>query len=232
MLIPDPPFGRLRMQLEARLTSGMPEDPVAHAGAVAEIAAILHEAFDAVGIQCTLVGGGAIEIHAPGVYKSGDIDVVLERSYHALAEPEAVFEALGFSRRGRHWTLGKLLVETPPGPVSDPAEFVRVGELVFRVVSKETVLADRVKGFKHWGVTAYGEQAIDMLAAFGDELDMEWLRGHLEKEAAWDAFLELAKLARSSAPVAHESLRDLLTTLVGRQRRAEGPGDGPDVQDS
>jgi hypothetical protein len=58
----------------------------------------------------------------------------------------------------------------------------------------ETVLEDRLKGFKHWEETSYGQQAIDMLAAFGDELDMQWLEAHLKKEAAWDAFVELRNL--------------------------------------
>ena len=177
---------------------------------------MLHEAFDSVNIRCTLVGGSAIEIHAPGIYKSGDVDVVLERLHDALTESNQVFEALGFTRIGRHWRLGDLMVETPPGPVSDPAEFVRVGNLVFRVVSKETVLADRLKGFKHWEETSYGQQAIDMLAAFGDELDMEWLGAHLKQEHAWDAFVELSKLARSSAPVSHDSLRGLARRLLGK----------------
>lgn len=216
MPLPDVPFSLLRTQLELLLKPGMPEDAVAHARVVAEIAAILHQAFDAVGIRCTLVGGGAIEIHAPGIYKSGDVDVVLERFHGALADSGEVFEALGFTRRGRHWVVGDLMVETPPGPVSDPAELVRVGNLVFRAVSKETVLADRLKGFKHWEVTSYGQQAIDMLAAFGDELDMQWLESHLRKEHAWDAFVALSELARSSAPVSHDSLRRLARGLLGK----------------
>jgi hypothetical protein len=102
------------MQLKVLLAAGIPEDAVAHARFVAEVAAILHEAFDAVSIRWTLVGGGAIEIHAPGIYKSGDVDVVLEHLHDALADSSEVFEALGFTRRGRHWLLGDLMVEIPP----------------------------------------------------------------------------------------------------------------------
>lgn len=49
--------------------------------------------------------------------------------------------------------------------MAGPAEVVRVGEAELRVVKKEVVLRDRLVGFKHWKHTAYGEQAIDMLAA-------------------------------------------------------------------
>lgn len=60
------------------------------------------------------------------------------------------------------------------------------------------------------------EQAIDMLAAFGDELDMQWLEAHLKQEHAWDAFIELSKVARGSAPVSHDSLRRLARRLLGK----------------
>jgi hypothetical protein len=55
-----------------------------------------------------------------------------------------------------------------------------VGQSVFRVVTKEVPLRDRVVGFKQWQYTAYGEQALDMLAAFGDELDESWLLPELQ----------------------------------------------------
>src|SRR5690625_4295151 len=43
------------------------------------------------------------------------------------------------------------------------------------VTSSISTLRDRVVGFEHWKCTAYGEQAIDMLVTFGDELDESWL---------------------------------------------------------
>jgi hypothetical protein len=58
----------LRTRLQTTLAKGLAEEPLAHAEQVAEIAAVLHEAFEPAGFSATLVGGSAIEIHAPGIY--------------------------------------------------------------------------------------------------------------------------------------------------------------------
>jgi len=145
----------LRERLAAILADGLSTDALKHAEQVAQIAAVLHEAFTKVGLRCTVVGGSATELHAPGVYKSGDIDVVIDAVRAANLEPRIreVFEGLGFAREGRHWVQRDLFVEVPSHDLSDPSEVVRVGDAVFRVVTKEVVLADRVVGFKHWKET-------------------------------------------------------------------------------
>jgi hypothetical protein len=58
-----------------------------------------------------------------------------------------------------------------------------------------------------------------MLAAFGDDLEMEWLRPELESEGAWDAFVELRRLAGTDAAVTDESLQRLLDRLHRRQEQ-------------
>lgn len=207
----------LRSRLRDALADGLSTDPVKHAAQVAEIAGILHEAFHAGGFMITMVGGSAIEIHAPGIYMSGDIDVVVEKTRAATAERDEVFGALGLDRVGRHWRHGNLFIETVPGPVSGPVEEVEVGGAAFRVVRKEVPLRDRVVGFKHWRHTAYGDQAIAMLIAFGEEVDMAWLDPELRREDARDAFHALEGLARSNDPVTHERLLTLIDTLQAGQ---------------
>jgi hypothetical protein len=129
----------------------MAEDPIEHARQVAEVAAVLEAAFSAAGFMVTVVGGSAIEIHAPGIHRSGDIDLVLRRLHSGQATQEEIFRGLGFRKAGRHWRHGDtLFVELVSGPVAGPEEMVRVGEAQFRVVKKEVVLRDRVVGFKHW----------------------------------------------------------------------------------
>lgn len=60
--------------------------------------------------------------------------------------------------------------------MSDPVDTVAVGRLPRRAVPREIVLADRSVGFKHWGTTAYGAQAVAMLAVFGDSRDEDLLQ--------------------------------------------------------
>lgn len=186
--------GELRLKLQRALAEGIAEDPLPHAFQVAEVMGVLHEAFEQAGFQVVLVGGGAIEIHAPGIYRSGDLDLGITQLWEARAKESEVFEQLGLERVGRHWRQDGLLVEVPATRVSDPTELVNVRGSVFRVVAKEVVLRDRIVGYKYWGVTAYGDQAIRMLSAFGQELDWSWLRRELERERSWDALEALLRI--------------------------------------
>ena len=71
-------------------------------------------------------------------------------------------------------------------------------------------------GFKHWRHTAYGDQAIAMIIAFGEDLDMSWLEPELRREDAFDALRELSALAASTEPVTHERLLALADRLNQR----------------
>lgn len=200
-----------RTRLEAILAEGLSQAPIEHAQQVANIAAVLSSSFGEAGFAVTLVGGAAVEIHAPGIYRSGDLDIVIEAVESAHRHRSEVFRSLGFQREGRHWRHGdELFVEVVKGPVEGPTEHVRVREAQFRIVTKEVVLRDRIVGFKHWKYTGYGQQAVDMLAAFGDELDLSWLEPELKREDSLDAFHALRRLATSSEPVTDRVLRRLL----------------------
>lgn len=209
----------LREQLRSIVASGLSADPLEHAGQVARIAGVLHQAFGEAGLRSTIVGGSAIELHAPGVYLSGDIDVVVERLKNETSQLEAVFKSLGFERRGRHWRIGDLFVEVPSRTLDDPSEFMRVDDVVFEIVKKEVVLADRIVGFRQWEVLAWGQQAIDLLAAFAAEVDEAWLRGKLEREGSLDALEPLRTLAAGDEPVSEGTLRELLAGLRGTTPR-------------
>lgn len=208
----------LRSDLETILEPGIAEDPLDHAKQIAAIAAILHVAFQNAGLTSTLVGGSAIEIHAPGIFASGDIDLIIEGANSVSStsirdRAAAVFADLGFARNGRHWTKGDLFVEVPSHSLDDPAEMIHVGPFIFRIIAKESLLVDRLSGFKHWEHTAYGQQAIDMLAAFADDLDVASLEEGLQREDVRDAYLALQKLALSDVAVTEESLRQLIDEL-------------------
>lgn len=198
----------------------MADDPLDHARQVAMVTSIISEAFGTAGMRCTLVGGSAIEIHAPGIFKSGDIDLVIEalagQSTRDRLDP--VFAALGFDHVGRHWQRDDLFVEVPSLTLDDPAEMMRVGHFALHVISKEVLLADRVVGFRHWGHTAYGQQAIDMISAFGNDIRDAILHPRLEREGSLDAFEALEKLAGSSEQVTEQTLHNLLERLRTRAR--------------
>jgi hypothetical protein len=179
-----------------------------HARRLVKSAAVISEALRLEGLEATVVGGSAIEVHAPDAYTTSDIDLVIPERYGVdwNAAQERAFRLLGFERRHRHWVRDDLFVEIPSRTLSDPVVTLRVGPFGLRVIAKEVVLADRIVGFKHWGVTDYGLQAIAMLAALGPELDEEALHRYLERESARDAYEVLRRLAQGAEPITHERL--------------------------
>jgi hypothetical protein len=207
----------LKEDLDLILEPGMASDPLDHARQVAAITAILHCAFDAEGMTATLIGGSAIEVYAPGIFASGDIDLIVEDAKGAGIRDRinSVLVGLGFEKAGRHWKKGPLFVEVPSHSLDDPSQTVHVGPFVFRVIAKESLLADRVVGFRQWGHTSYAQQAIDMIAAFGDELDHERLGAQLRREGSEDAYQELKRISASQDPVTEEGLKALLKRLRG-----------------
>lgn len=211
----------LRRLLDATRSGDRP-----HVEKLTVAAAVVSEVLRRRGMEATLVGGGAIEFHASDAYTTTDIDLVVEGG--PRSEIDAALTEFGFARRGRHWVLGDIFLEVPGNWMSDPVDVVAVGPLSLRVVRREVVLADRIIGFKHWRATAYGAQAVALLALFGDSLDDAWLRGRLRAEGAEDALALLRELAASGAPVDAERLQRVLDQLHGR---SSGQSASPDVEE-
>ncbi len=127
-----------------------------------------------------------------------------------------VFEKLGFQKRHRHWVREELFVEVPSTTLTEPTQKIELGALPLRVIRKEVVLAERITGFKWWGVPAYWMQAVDMIGAFGEELDEEYLRKRLRQEKAEDAFDLLKGYAEESADFTAADLERDLERLLNR----------------
>ncbi|MGH7663404.1 MAG: hypothetical protein ACRENI_03785 [Gemmatimonadaceae bacterium] len=185
--------------------------------------ALISEALSERGMNATLVGGGALEFHAPDTYATSDIDLVVEGGDRT--DLDSTFTALGFKRRHRHWVRGDVFVEVPGNWMSDPTEACAIGDHTIRVIRKEIVLADRIIGFKHWNVTAYGAQALALMAAVGGNLDEDMLEKKLRAEDAMDAYELLRRLGASGEPVSDERLRVEVDQLRTRFRRREREDD-------
>jgi len=203
----------LREMLDAVLASESD-----HATRLAKCAAIVCEALRREGLEATAVGGAAIELHAPDAYATSDLDLVVTERFSVdwSAAQARTFQALGFIRNARHWVRDDLYVEIPGRTMADPVVVMRIDPFPLRVVAKEVVLADRIVGFKYWGVTDYGLHALAMLTAFGSELDEAVLQRHLERENAQDAYLALCRLRESGAAVTDEALEAVLKVLSDR----------------
>lgn len=145
----------LRGELDAVLTDAAVSEPASHPRLHTLACAIISEALRRHGMEATLVGGGAIEFHAPGVYFTDDLDLVVEprtvTPHRTLLT--AVFTTLGFIESGRHWVRGGLFVEVPGSYLEDPFEEYPVGPYTLRVVKKEAVLVGRLVELDQTGHT-------------------------------------------------------------------------------
>jgi hypothetical protein len=202
----------LRTALEAVIQN----DDLPHVERLSLAAAIVSGALRLESLEATLVGGGAIEFYSPGSYTTSDIDLVVERTGYVPkleAALDRTLTSLGLHQVGRHWTRGDLFIEVPGTTVIDPTATFAIGPYVLRVLRKEIVLGERIVGFKHWRYTAYGAQALDMLAAFEDDLDEDILVRYLEREGAVDAYRALQALAGSEVSIDEAVLQAELRRL-------------------
>lgn len=187
-----------------------------HAERIAIAVGLISEAFRHRGVEVTVVGGSALELHAPGVYATLDIDLVVEGASRAVLA--STLSALGFERRGRHWVRGDLFIDVVGQWMPDPVEVLDLGDLQVRVLRREVALADRIIGFKWWRYGEYGAQAIELIRALAGSLDEELLRELLAAQQAEDAYTALRLLAESDEAITAAGLGSLLEQLHANDR--------------
>ncbi|HEX6039253.1 hypothetical protein [Longimicrobium sp.] len=103
--------------------------------------------------------------------------------------------------------MDDLFVEAPGSSLERRVvETVPLGEFELKVLKKEHVLAERIVGFRRWKSWAYGIQAIDMMEAFGDDLDEGFLRVWLRHEGSEDGYDHLREIAASGVAITAQEL--------------------------
>ncbi len=113
-----------------------------------EVAAIVSEALEPLGIHPVLVGGLAVAYWTAGAYVTGDIDVVMPY----LPEIDERLAELGFERRGRFWLLreGGVVFEAPGSGLAagEEAQAVELASgRAVAVLTLEDLLVGRIHEF-------------------------------------------------------------------------------------
>ncbi len=140
-----PSLSDLRDTLDEVFGDDALRDENRHTERMTLVCAVICDAFKRCEMRATVVGGGAVEFHAPGAYTTLDNDLVVEP---VTMRPDrsalnAVFSALGFIKGpARHWVRDDFLVEVPSSHLEGPAEEHQVGPHTFRVVKKEVLLVE------------------------------------------------------------------------------------------
>jgi hypothetical protein len=128
-------------------------------------------------IDFTVVGGEAAEIYTYGKYESADIDIVTAGSI-ALREK---LREIGFQNQGKDWWSDdlRIFIEIPSSVLAGDETRVKVIDLgdglSLKVIGVEDIILDRLAACKFWKYKGGCEIALDLLARYSKELDMDYL---------------------------------------------------------
>jgi len=135
------------------------------------------------GIETVLVGGAVVAIYSKGVYRSGDLDIVINSYIQNDKLLASVMQNIGFKKEGRHWKRDDckhLFVEfiRPPIAIGDdykikPNKMLVNGQELFILHPKDCV-RDRLAGYVYFMSAECLDQAA--LVAIAENVDLEELQ--------------------------------------------------------
>lgn len=187
-----------------------------------EIAAILTEALQTVGVQPIVVGGAAVEFYTGGEYATGDLDLIAPEG----RELAVVMSALGFEKRGKSWMNDalKIFVEFPSAQLRAGEEWilVRTRNVDVRIVSPEDLAVERLRSFKFWGATVDAVYALVLMGAV-PEFDNRRASTKASKQEVRDAFDGIQEiLKRVQRGAATQNANGMVEALL-EKIRPKGP---------
>lgn len=151
------------------------------------------------GIQTVLVGGAVVSIYSEGMYRSGDLDLVIEGT--GREKLGGILAELGFevsaSRYFKHPDCEHLFLEFPPGPVEIGEEYpvepreIKLKGRTLRLLSPTDCVKDRMAGYIHWNSRAYLDQAGLICKRQADQINLSEVRQWCQREGGLAAFVEL-----------------------------------------
>jgi len=158
----------------------------------ARLASIIAEALRPTGRDPVLVGGAAVEFYTQGEYTTSDIDMVTDGGKDLVK----IMTSLGFKKIGKDFVdkKNKVYVEFPGSSLkaSERTRKIQVGTRIFRIISIEDLIVDRLNAFKFWKSLIDGANAL-MLLELG-ESDEKRLIKRAEEEDVLDTLIALQKI--------------------------------------
>lgn len=190
-----------------------------------EIAAILTEALQSVGVHPIVVGGAAVEFYTGGEYATGDLDLIAPEG----RELAVVMTALGFEKRGKSWTheARSVFVEFPNAHLRPNEDWitVRMRNVDIRIVSPEDLVVERLRSYKFWSATVDAVNALVIMGA-ASSFDAKRAAMKAAKDDVRDAFEGISeilkRLQRGAANV--ESCNSMIEALLVKIRPTEKKG--------
>jgi len=141
------------------------------------------------GLKNVLVGGAVAAIYSEGIYKSGDLDFVIESYGNTKPKIEAAMKTIGFEKVTRHWihpNCSHLYVEFCNPPVSvgedyqiEPIKIQKNGVDIY-ILSPTDCVKDRLASYIHWNARECFDQAV--YVARSEVIDYDSVKSWLENE--------------------------------------------------
>jgi hypothetical protein len=146
-----------------------------------ELAGLVCQALQNVGVTVTLTGGACVAIWSKGKYVSEDLDFIEEGPVPRRQIRDAL-KLLGFEEQGRHFIHPdtNYFVEFPTGPLmvgDQRVERARKRKTVagtLRLLTPTDCVKDRLAAFYHWNDRQSLEQAV--LVAHAQRIDLDDIR--------------------------------------------------------
>ena len=152
-------------------------------------------------IRSVLVGGAVVAIYTEGLYRSGDLDLIMDS--FDKGRLKKVLGEIGFvpskSRYFKHPECDHLFLEFPPGPVEIGEEFpvtpdeIMIGGRALQLLSPTDCVKDQLAGYIHWKSRANFEQAVLVCQRQSERIRFDEIQKWCVAEGAPGAFEELCQ---------------------------------------
>lgn len=153
------------------------------------------------GIETILVGGAVAAIYSDGIYKSGDLDLVLKTYLEGKLTP--LMDSIGFSKsHGRHYIHPKCdkFIEFMHGPVgigddvNIKPDAVKIEGQTLYIYSPTDCIRDRLASYIHFKARECLDQAVLVAQKF--PFNQSKVKSWCAAEGAPQAFDDLMKRIR------------------------------------
>lgn len=128
------------------------------------------------GIETVLVGGGAVAVYTKGMYRSGDLDLIITRGL--FENKDKYMNEIGFVREGKNFKHpdSPLFIEFPSGPLGigedyqiTPQEFEANGQII-KILSPTDSVKDRLASYIYFKDITRFEQALEICRRYNVNL--------------------------------------------------------------
>ncbi len=158
------------------------------------------------GIDTVLVGGSVVSIYSSGIYRSGDLDLVVRNDRDESIIKNALND-LGFEKHGRHYEHPKckhIFIEFVPPPLSIGSEYsikpheIPVEEITIKILSPTDCIKDRLASYIYFNARECLDQAV--IVATKQPFDLKAIKYWCDNEGeeAKKAYIDFTRNLKKS----------------------------------